>query len=244
MKIIIDCVSDLHGSYPKLPGGDLLIVAGDCTARDKIMEWAAFFAWLKLQDYKKKIIVAGNHDGFLASCATTDEEKKTVEEIQKLLKQEEDYIDESDDFVYLCDNFYEYEGIKIWGSPWTPKFGNWHFMKKRGDEINEKWKMIPRDTQILITHGPPAGLLDFVDEENAGCVGLMHRIDSLKQLKLNVFGHIHEGAGYAFQNGKLFVNASHMNGDYKPVNKPIRVILHREGETGMDLRLESCFPLE
>lgn len=34
--MIIDCIADLHSHYPKLDGGDLLIVAGDLTDRDSL----------------------------------------------------------------------------------------------------------------------------------------------------------------------------------------------------------------
>jgi hypothetical protein len=37
--VIIDCISDLHGNEPKLPGGDILIIAGDMTARDAVVDW-------------------------------------------------------------------------------------------------------------------------------------------------------------------------------------------------------------
>jgi 3',5'-cyclic AMP phosphodiesterase CpdA len=59
----IDCISDLHGFQPKLEGGDLLIVAGDLTARDTVEEYITFNSWLSDQNYDRKIIIAGNHDG-------------------------------------------------------------------------------------------------------------------------------------------------------------------------------------
>ena len=109
--MIIDCISDLHGYQPKLDGGDLLIVAGDLTARDLESQYRQFIYWLDQQDYKKKIIIAGNHDGELQQNPGLF--KFTV-------------------FDYLCDSQSVFQDLKIWGSPWTPTFYDWHFMKNRG----------------------------------------------------------------------------------------------------------------
>lgn len=212
--MIIDCISDLHGFQPKLEGGDLLIIAGDLSARNLSDEYFLFEDWLEKLDYKKIILVAGNHDGFL------------VKNGPHLFAMAD----------YLCDSGIEFEGLKIWGSPWTPTFMNWHFMKDRGAQIKEKWDLIPLDTDILITHGPPYGILDACErleypneKEHVGCEDLKRTIERIKP-KLHVFGHIHEGYGiYKSDNEKyeptIFVNASIMNERYKPVNKPIRIIL-------------------
>jgi Icc-related predicted phosphoesterase len=208
----IDCVSDLHGYYPKLEGGDLLIVAGDLTARNTIEEFEDFNYWLVHQDYPKKIIIAGNHDGILEKARPSKR-----------------YFSVG---IYLKDDLEEYEGLKIWGSPWTPTFYDWYFMKERGEEIKAMWDLIPDDIDILVTHGPPYGILDKTqissrkdNHGHAGCMDLMNTIPRLKNLKLHVFGHIHEGYGQVVINDTRFVNASIMNEDYEPVNEPIRIIL-------------------
>lgn len=208
--MIIDCISDLHGIQPKLEGGDLLIVAGDITARDTSSEHIYFTQWLVEQPYKKIVMIAGNHDG--------------------LMKNWEPQL--TDNLSYLVDSGCVYQGFKIWGSPWTPTFYNWHFMKDRGEDIKKKWDLIPDDTEILITHGPPFGILDNVrsplrsyKDGHAGCEDLLQTLDRLKHLKLHVFGHIHEGYGQIIRNGVLHVNASIMNRDYRPENTPIRIEL-------------------
>lgn len=210
--MIIDCISDLHGFLPELQGGDLLIIAGDLTARDLKSQYEIFNDWLRKQNYKKIVIIGGNHDGFL--------EKNAVEGRFFSVG------------YYLEDAQTEFEGVKIWGSPWTPTFYDWHFMKDRGKEIREKWELIPKDTDILITHGPPYGILDKVEisskgdkSKHAGCMDLMDIIPTLPNLKLHVFGHIHESPGVEEIRGTKFVNATIMNQSYKPVNKPIRIIL-------------------
>jgi Icc-related predicted phosphoesterase len=209
--MIIDCISDLHGFKPKLPGGDLLIVAGDLTARDTVIEHLGFSGWLCNQQYDKILLISGNHDGKMNHCKPFDQ----------------------DNLSYLQDSGTTYKGIKIWGSPWTPSFCNWHFMKDRGEPIKQMWDLIPDDTEILITHGPPFGIRDEVKYSSkaqegkfAGCQELRNAIDHrLKKLKLHVFGHVHEGYGLAIVRGVRHVNASIMNEDYKPVNKPFRIIL-------------------
>lgn len=210
--MIIDCISDLHGYFPSLGGGDLLIVAGDLTGWDLPSEYDLFNQWLSKQDYKSKVVIGGNHDGSLqnkktAICATNA--------------------------VYLSDSHHEFEGLKIWGSPWTPNFGNWYFMKERGNAIKEKWDMIPDDTDILITHGPPFGILDQVTMGNrggskegfAGCEDLRRALLRIKPM-LHVFGHIHENGGKQIDlETCTCVNASLMDRDYNPVNIPVRITI-------------------
>ena len=227
----IDVVSDLHGSYPELSGSDLLIVAGDLTARDTQEQLDVFDSWLDNQSYEKKIFIAGNHDGILVN------EKAKIYRMRFHNKLSED-VKAYERFEYLLDSGTEYQGIKIWGSPWTPTFYNWYFMKNRGEEIKKQWDLIPRDTEILITHGPAFGLCDQVSmsskrvhENHAGCEELRKVIEDMPNLKLHVFGHIHDGygtcvlkkPGYGDKNNVLCVNASIMDGDYNPVNKPISI---------------------
>lgn len=209
--MIIDCISDLHGYYPELEGGDLLIVAGDLTLRDLVTQHLGFSGWLANQSYEKIILIAGNHDGQMTDWKPLDQYNLS----------------------YLQDSGTEYKGFKIWGSPWTPTFLNWYFMKDRGMEIKQEWDKIPVDVDILITHGPPYGILDQCEDfynsdqiVHVGCEELRNQLDSGRiKPKLHVFGHIHEGYGKQEINGTIFVNASIMNEKYKPVNKPIRIVI-------------------
>ncbi len=223
--MIIDCIADLHGHYPKLEGGDLLIVAGDLTARDTIYEHADFLGWLNIQKYKKKIFIAGNHDNNV--------DKK---------------FDWDETLDYLCDSGAEFEGLKIWGSPWTPLFEGINpackaFMLPEA-ELEDKLALIPNDTDILITHGPPYGILDEVEGyaewqslyKHAGSCFLNRRVFDIRP-QLHIFGHVHEGYGEYHHlpregaSEKLgitpikFINCCHVNERYEPVNEPIRVIL-------------------
>lgn len=213
--MIIDCISDLHGRLPKLAGGDLLLVCGDLTARDTSQQHGDFKLWLYKQNYRKKIVIAGNHDGHFVGLPA---DKFIFSSYDEITKEQNSYAD------YLFDSGTEFEGLKIWGSPWTPTFLNWHFMKDRGDPIKEKWDLIPEDTDILITHGPPFGVQDFVDKRT-GCQGCEMLRDAILRImpRLHVFGHIHESPGVCAFNGILCVNASIMDEHYRPKNKPIRI---------------------
>lgn len=175
--MIIDCIADLHGYYPELPGGDLLIVAGDLTARDLENEHALFDYWINEQPYKKKVVIAGNHDNVLA---------------ENRLKFQ--FCE------YLCDSGTEFEGLKIWGSPWTKKFAGMNsycmaFTCNTEEELAEKWALIPSDIDILVTHSPPYGILDSNGKEYCGSTTLRNIIldgNKFKNKKAHIFGHIHE----------------------------------------------------
>ena len=224
----ITCISDLHGFYHKLDGGDLLIVAGDLTGRDTDQEHLHFIEWIGMgqkygKKYKRVIYIAGNHDNFLDPKAKRYGKIKTPDEWN---------------IEHLCDSGTEFEGLKIWGSPWTKTFPNMNpkckaFTVDTEEELEEKWKLIPDDIDILITHSPAYAILDGIPIEDGslfhtGSTTLRTHIERIK-LKLHVCGHIHEGYGQLLLKhagpNTICVNASHVNERYKPVNKPIRIEL-------------------
>ena len=218
----IDCISDLHGYYPKLEGGDLLIVCGDLTARDSPIEYGHFAAWIDRQKYNKKVLVAGNHDTFFQNAGSN-----SIQDTYSDINVE-----------YLCDSGTEFEGLKIWGSPWTAQFPGINpkccaFTVNFGCDteywLDEYWKLIPDDTDILITHSPPHGVLDKCLNGNVGSKTLLEAIERIKP-KLHIFGHIHECGGskllYKHEGPNTWcVNASIVNERYEHVNKPIRIEL-------------------
>lgn len=220
-QVIIDCVSDLHGAYPQLEGGDLLIVAGDLTARDRINEYITFMDWICVQEYHKIIVIGGNHD------MAIEFEPEIFTRIMNQIHG---------NFTYLCDEGVSWKGLRIWGSPWTKTFSmmNPDCMALTVDtdkQLAEKWALIPDDTDILITHCPPYGIMDGVQRnwvglkqiEYCGSASLLKRALEIRP-KLHVFGHIHEFGGQSIKMGQTtFVNASIMNREYQPVNKPIRI---------------------
>lgn len=200
-----------------LPEGDVLVHAGDICMYGNLEEVGEFAKWMhRVRDnYKKIIVIAGNHD-----FAMQDH----PEEARRLL--------ESEGITYLNNQEVEYGGLKFYGSPYTPTFYAWAFMKDRGEEIRQEWNKIPLDTNVLITHGPPFGVLDknAMWGDMCGCEELKDVVfNHLPELKLHVFGHIHEGYGQWMDLSKTgavhFVNASVNNEAYSPINQPIVVEL-------------------
>jgi Icc-related predicted phosphoesterase len=206
MKIV--CIADTHSAYDKLvvPAGDMLIHAGDIDAYNQFQELAYFNSWLGRQPHKYKIVIAGNHDGFIAQHYLL---------VRGVLSNA----------IYLENSGCEIEGLKIWGSPISPFFNDWFFMAKTREEIQNYWDMIPKDTDILITHSPPSGILDkiyYPKEQHLGCFNLNQKVMKIKP-KLHIFGHIHQSYGIKKIGETTFINASIMNEEYNPVNKPIVV---------------------
>lgn len=111
--------------------------------------------------------------------------------------------------TYLQDESYLSNGIHFYGSPWSPEFGSgWAFNQPRTD-IHTKWDAIPTDTDVLLTHGPPLGRGDYcLTGVRAGCVDLLHQIQTRIRPRIHLFGHIHEGYGVTCDGRTLFVNAS------------------------------------
>lgn len=202
MKIV--CISDTHGQHDKcqIPEGDLLLHAGDLSRKGEVKEIAKVNEWLGTLPHPHKVVIAGNHD-FLF-------EQDPVQARALLTNAH-----------YLEDEMIEIEGIKIWGSPITPKFLRYAFNRKRGEEILAYWQKIPEDIDILITHGPPYGILDrtFLGKR-VGCKDLREELKRIKP-KVHLFGHIHEARGESSQNGITFLNASMLNLRYKPVHEAI-----------------------
>jgi Icc-related predicted phosphoesterase len=127
------------------------------------------------------------------------------------------------DIFYLNDNGISLKGIKFWGSPIQPAYNNWAFNRQRGEAINRHWKLISSKTDILITHGPPFGILDKTNsEENTGCQDLLKKVKEIKP-KYHLFGHIHEAYGIWKDENTTFINASLLDHRYKLTNVPIYI---------------------
>ncbi len=138
-------------------------------------------------------------------------------------------LSEHPKLIYLQDSGCEVAGLRIWGSPWQPEFGRWAFnLKRRGARLREAWSKIPLDTDILITHGPPYGVLDqLVDGERVGCELLAERLQVVHP-RLHVFGHIHWAYRQMHLNGTSFVNASTCDEEHRPLNPPVVIDMDKE----------------
>lgn len=224
LKVVM--TSDTHEKHRQLivPNGDIFIHSGDFSEgcdSNTVRRVIDFNNWLGELPHKHKIVVAGNHD-FL---------------FEKLPGQAEGLLTNA---TYLRDQAVVVEGLKIYGSPWQPEFGGWAFNLKRDSIwLKEKWDAIPDDTDILVTHGPPYGIRDWVGRPGGGVerVGDKLLLDRVLQVKplIHVFGHIHAGAGYeTYKNGTVLVNAAACDERYRIKHDPTAIHL-RKNDTDDEL---------
>lgn len=211
----------------ELPKGDILLHAGDCTNVGRESEVSGFVDWFKnIEGFKYKIFIAGNHD------FAFEQEPLWLNsyiEPNRLLEKNVTYLEDGS-IEIVSDEFSR--PIKIYGSPWQPEFYNWAFnLPRNGVVLKEKWDEIPIDTDILITHGPPHGIRDFVVDRlgtlQVGCELLRERVDEVKPL-MHIFGHIHGAYGVAYIKESVFVNACICTERYEPINKPLVFDLKEE----------------
>lgn len=213
MKIC--CISDIHENYNiDIPDCDLLLIAGDIFASPRIKNqlfWMNKFSYFISQIEKRGIkwlMTPGNHDTIFEQNyyhLVTDNIKKNCL-IDKELRH------------FYTDKDYIPRDIKVYGSPWQRTYFNWSFNLDERD-LKHKWDMIPEDTEILLLHSPVYSILDC----KLGSTTLFKRVKKLKNIKLCVSGHIHNGYGHQIINGVHFVNAALCNDNNKIVNKPILI---------------------
>lgn len=214
----ITVISDTHTKHHQLTndliGGDLIIHAGDISSRGYFEEIKNFCDWYdSLTQYDASVFIAGNHDwGF--------QDNKV--QINGLVDSYE-WITYLEDSKLTFVNKEATESCTIWGSPWQPEFYNWAFnLPRNGWELQEKWMRIPFDTDILVTHGPPFGILDVSSygNVNAGCEVLLEAV-KIKKPKIHIFGHIHSSFGYQYIDGTHYINASMLDEKYSYSRKPL-----------------------
>jgi len=199
-------ISDTHRQHRflNIPDNiDLIIHAGDSTNYydwvNNQPEFEDFIDWFSKLSIKYKVLIAGNHDAWAIK-------KYNIERVKEL------------GIIYLEHEYTEIEGKLIFGSPYTPTFGNWHFMKDRG-KLGKYWEAISENIDILVTHGPCKGILDLSHDKNhkleyCGDSALTKAVFKNKP-KYHIFGHIHNSEG-CFNSGVLklsayettFINAS------------------------------------
>lgn len=209
MRIV--AISDTHCMHDRIavPDGDVLVHAGDFCMSGKASQARAFADWLEAQPHRHKVVIAGNHDRSLELDPDLG---------PKLFRRA----------TYLFDSEVEIAGVKFHGSPWQPWFLDWAFNLPRGEALQKKWALIAADVDVLITHGPPWGVLDLTyDERHVGCEDLAVAVSRV-QPKVHVFGHIHEGYGTLRAGRTLHANASICTLSYAPTNPPI--VIDLEGD--------------
>ena len=217
MKILL--ISDTHGLHKAVeakgfPEADMIIHAGDVSNVGTLRGLQEFVQWYTSLNYRYKIFIGGNHDFGLQKSPN----------IYDMMTP--------NNMNFLNDSHVTIDGIKIYGAPYTPTFLNWAYMKDRGTELKEYWDKVPADTDILVSHGPPHNILDYVEgdpygnkweAQHCGCLDQLNMLRKLK-LPLNVFGHIHEDYGTKKVGKTQFINASSLDGRYVVRDKPYTLI--------------------
>lgn len=214
----IVAISDSHQRHDqiKIPECDFLIHCGDWCSMGYESEVRNFARWLNKQPARFIILTPGNHE---------------LEFERQLPASLQWFKEEAPNTHLLIDQEVTIEGIKFYGSPQTLFFHDWAFNRQTGEEIQRFWDAIADDTNVLITHQPPYGILDqtsYADGTlkpgNLGCYQLMDRIKSLKDLDLHFFGHIHAGGGrQVHMDGVSYYNTAICDERYAPTN-PITVV--------------------
>ena len=197
-------LSDTHCEHQGLevPEADAVIHCGDESMHGNAWmnepEARRFFWWYSSLEIPIKIFVPGNH-----STA-----------IEQGLIRGSDYPE----VTFLIHELMEWNGLKIFGSPYTPKFFDWAYMKARS-ELDIVWQSIPDDIDILITHGPPKGIMDVTadmrtkEPVHVGSKSLMRHVEDRIKPRIHAFGHIHDERGVSnfgtiTRGGTQFINCA------------------------------------
>ena len=223
MRILF--TSDSHSLQNEIPKqwlkeADAICHSGDICLKGTHQEAVAFMKWFSELPYEHKLFTVGNHD--ICFDPTHRRYKYFKEDFDRVYPEKIDDIREiiPDNIMLLDNSGIEIEGLKFWGYPQTPEFCSWAFNIPRGEAMTEFTGQIPLDTDILLTHGPPRGILDMTMRgEYVGCEQLLERIKEVKPL-VHSFGHIHEARGKVVDGDTLFLNSSVVNLNYFVVNQP------------------------
>jgi len=197
MRVV--AVADTHLFHDELtiPDGDVFIHAGDLCRCGGLDELEIAARWLSSLPHPTKVVVAGNHDWAFVESPV---------EARRVL---------GPTVIYLQDARVTLNGLHFWGSPWQPEFNDWAFNLPRGPMLREKWELIPADTDVLVTHGPPHGIGDgsggepggYGGEGRLGCQDLRAKAIEIRPM-LHLFGHIHDAGGVWPICGTTFANVT------------------------------------
>ena len=221
---------------------DILCFTGDCSSIGNYRQILNFMAWLSSQPAKEKVMISGNHDFFF------DVKYRSHKKRSSWKDHPEDEVNEMlssfPKIHYLNDSSVNLFGLNIWGSPVQPAFNNWAFNRNRNTIVNldgsidykenifngieDHWKNIPENTDVLLTHGPPYGYNDMISSKfrrigenpNVGCADLKLAVHKVRP-KIVAYGHIHEAYGTIEEDDITYINCSSLDEHYNPINNPI-----------------------
>jgi len=201
----ITVISDTHNVHEELGTlrGEVLIHCGDMFNQFHADEdeLEKIDAWFGRQEFELILCIGGNHDFRLQELV-----KRTTTPFQNA--------------IYLQDSSYAFKGFTFYGAPWVPNLPGQAF-DLHSEALFEKWRQIPHDTDVLITHTPPLGILDVPSRTNVpcGCSHLESRVFEVAPM-LHCFGHVHASSGQTSSNGITFMNASMVNSQYELAQSP------------------------
>lgn len=214
LRVVI--ISDTHtfqtdDEMKPMPIGDVLIHAGDFSQDGHKTQLIQFINWFDSHPHKYKLFIAGNHDVTLHTEYYVNRGAMRFQPVMSkkigpldYAKQCKEVIDGSES-IYLQDSSYSVSSstiasgnsIKFYGSPWQPYFDDWAFNAARGQSLSGIWAKIPPDVDVLVTHGPPRGILDRNGTgKEVGCADLLVELQSrTSPPRLHAFGHVHDSYG-------------------------------------------------
>jgi len=216
MKTII-AISDTHNNHRQIKikdKADIIVCSGDIVSsknaskpQQTIKEIIDFIEWFSALDIKNKILISGNGDGYYI--------ENNEEQLKELCKKH--------NIIYLKDEMVKIEDINFYGTPWTLEHNrNNGFTKKTEKELLIISEKIPEETDILITHTPPYGILDETNNIKCGSTAFLQRIKKLNNLKYHIFGHIHESRGRKKEGHTIYINSAYSN------TKPYQIIKYNK----------------
>jgi len=188
-----------------MPDADMIVHCGDMTSMGYEYEIRNFYKWFsRLNQYKYKINIAGNHDWFF---------EKTPQFVKETVP---------DNVIYLEDSGVEIDGLYFYGTPVQKPFNNWAFNREE-HKLAQHWEAIPDNTDILITHSPPFGIMDWSrhSDSSQGSPSLLHEVQQRIKPKIHCFGHMHECHGIEIINETTFINATVLSDKYVVAYEPI-----------------------
>jgi len=217
-------ISDSHTRHVALiipEDTDILCVLGDFTNDGNFFDVRNFVDWFVKQPSRYKILIAGNHElSFDPLCKEYNLNTKEL-------------VTKNPEIIYLEHSSIEIEGIKIFGSPYTPRFFDYAFQLERGEYARKMWSDIPSDTQVFLSHGPNHGHRDYIGfnrrptrydiipfDGKIGCKNLTERIAQIPSVILVGSGHHHGGFGVEKENGVTYIGVANCNEKYKIQNPP------------------------
>ena len=229
--MIVVTASDIHGSglaLMKIGGiarevnADAILLAGDITVHSILNSFVDCL--VDISNYAKAPIylTPGNHDywkpqkhfDFVIDAGHFHSQNKWGG-VSCLI----------DSFAYL-ESKDKTQKLKIWGTPWSRRYGDWNWMLDTEDALADKFALIPEDTDILICHSPPFGYGDNLREDGRmGSEALTNVIQNRPNLKLVIFGHNHADGGMKYHIGNTMLrNVACHNDKYDFVAEAITVV--------------------